>query len=508
MIQYKSINHQNTSLTDREEYFKQLDVQNVGPSILLQTCNRVELYYGDGEIPDEVARHLFRVVCGLESAIIGERAVQGQVKEAYLTARKNQKLPTGLHKLFECALQIGKRVRTETQISHGAVSHSLATIEIIEQEKVNLQNAHITIIGVNKLTEEIIKFLQNKKAQMVFLANRTEEKARKMAEPFGINIYRLEDKVNFLHDTDILISATSAPDTIIRADDLSSNHPLLAIDLAFPRDIDPAVTQLPGVRLYNLHDVEQKVKSNISIREDEVKKAEQMIEEEIEELHDIMKRRALYSKALRVTARGSKLSLIQVDEVFKRFPETAYRLLTKKSYGDKHKKISLLNGEAPDDMFTRELDEALLNDKADIAIHSAKDLPEHLHPDLEVIALYEAFDKTDSLVSKNNIPLKDLPAGSSVGTSSPLRRKELLEIRPDLEVVGIRGCIEERIQQVRTGKIDAVIVATCALKRLGMENEISEILPFSTHPMQGRLAITAKKGRENLKKLFSKGSIL
>ena len=161
MIQYKSINHHNTSLTEREEYFKQLNRSEVGPSVFLQTCNRVELYYGDGDIPDSVARHLFRVVCGLESAIVGERAVQGQVKDAYMTARDSgEKLSAGLHKLFECALQIGKRVRTETQISHGAVSHSLATIEIIEREHIDLKNAHIAIIGVNKLTEDIIKFLK------------------------------------------------------------------------------------------------------------------------------------------------------------------------------------------------------------------------------------------------------------------------------------------------------------------------------------------------------------
>ncbi|MBQ6406118.1 MAG: hypothetical protein IJJ62_04625, partial [Prevotella sp.] len=81
-------------------------------------------------------------------------------------------------------------------------------------------------------------------------------------------------------------------------------------------------------------------------------------------------------------------------------------------------------------------------------------------------------------------------------------------LRPDLEVVGIRGCIEDRVQQVRSGQIDAAIVATCALKRLGMEDEIAEILPFATHPMQGRLAVTARKGRNDLKAIFAKGSIL
>ncbi len=508
MIQYKSINHLNTSLADREEYFKQFSRDTNGPSILLQTCNRVELYYGEGDVPDEVARHLFRVVCGLESAIIGERAVQGQVKEAYAMARQTQKLSAELHKLFECALEVGKRVRTETQISHGAVSHSLAAIEIIQQEQIDLRHAHITIIGVNKLTEEIIKFLLNKKAQLLFLANRTEEKARRMAEPYGIKICRLEDKRAFLKDTDILISATSAPDIIIRPDDLPQDKPMLAIDLAFPRDIDPAVADLAGVTLYNLHDVECQVRNNISVREEEVKKAEVMIEEKIKELRELMERRQRFRQAIRVTARDSRLSQIQVQEVFSRYPHVPYRLLTRRSYGDKHLAISLLDGEAPDDMFTRELDRALLTGKADIAIHSAKDLPERLHPDLEVIALYEAFDKSDSLVSRDHLKLAALPAGSIVGTSSPLRKAELLHQRPDLTVVGIRGCIEERVQQVHRGQIDAAIVATCALKRLGMEDEIAEVLPFATHPMQGRLAITARKDRPELKALFAKDSMV
>ena len=275
MIQYKSINHQNTSLTDREDYYKQLDCDAVGPSVLLQTCNRVELYYGDGDVPDAVARHLFRVVCGLESAIVGERAIQGQVKEAYMIAKDSgQKLSAGLHKLFECALQIGKRVRTETQISQGAVSHSLAAIEVIEKENVNLKDAHIAIIGVNKLTEDIIKFLKNKGAELMFLANRTEEKAHKLADPYGIEVYRLDEKRDFLRTADILISATSSPHAIVFKEDLNASRPLLAIDLAFPRDIDPEVTEIEGVKLYNLQDIENVVQSNIAVRHEEMQKAE------------------------------------------------------------------------------------------------------------------------------------------------------------------------------------------------------------------------------------------
>ena len=199
------------------------------------------------------------------------------------------------------------------------------------------------------------------------------------------------------------------------------------------------------------------------------------------------------NKKIRVIARGSRLSRLQVEEVFKNFPELAYEIKYLESYGDKNQQISLLNGEAPADIFTRELDDAIRQGDADIAIHSAKDLPYPLPEDIEVIALFPAFDTTDSLVSRDHKKLAELPAGSIIGTSSPLRKKGLNELRPDLTIKGIRGGIEERVQQVKDGKYDAAIVATCALKRLGMEDEIAEVLPFPTHPLQGFLAITGKK---------------
>ena len=214
------------------------------------------------------------------------------------------------------------------------------------------------------------------------------------------------------------------------------------------------------------------------------------------------------NKKIRVIARGSRLSRLQVEEVFKNFPELAYEIKYLESYGDKNKQISLLNGEAPADIFTRELDDAIRQGDADIAIHSAKDLPYPLPEDIEVIALFPAFDTTDSLVSRDHRKLAELPAGSIIGTSSPLRKKGLNDLRPDLTIKGIRGCIEERVQQVKDGKYDAAIVATCALKRLGMEDEIAEVLPFPTHPLQGFLAVTAKKVSQDLKQAFASKSIL
>ena len=209
---------------------------------------------------------------------------------------------------------------------------------------------------------------------------------------------------------------------------------------------------------------------------------------------------------LKVISRKSPLALLQVKEVFDLYPELEYGLIEIESYGDKHKEISLL-GNPPVDIFTRELDEAILNVTADLAIHSAKDLPYPLSPGLEVIALLAATDQTDSLVSRNNLTLKELPAQAKVGTSSPARRKELLAIRHDVDVVSIRGAIAERILLVDSGAIDALIVATCALQRLGLSHRASEELPFETHPLQGNLAIVSRNDRKDLKLLFEERDI-
>jgi len=209
---------------------------------------------------------------------------------------------------------------------------------------------------------------------------------------------------------------------------------------------------------------------------------------------------------LKVISRQSPLALLQVKEIFDLFPELKYELITLESFGDKHHEISLL-GNPPDDIFTRELDLLILDGTAGIAIHSAKDLPYPIPQGLEVIALFEAADQTDSLVSRNNKTIKQLPAGAKVGTSSPARRKELLALRSGLEVVSIRGTIEERIAKVDAGEMDALIVASCALTRLGLTHRVAEVLPFETHPLQGNLAIVALSGRTDLKSLFEKKDI-
>ena len=211
-------------------------------------------------------------------------------------------------------------------------------------------------------------------------------------------------------------------------------------------------------------------------------------------------------RGLKVISRKSPLALLQVKEVFDFFPNLSYELIKLESFGDKHKEISLLEN-PPADIFTRELDTALLDGAADIAIHSAKDLPYPIPQGLEVIALFDAFNQTDSLVSRQNLTLKSLPTGARIGTSSPTRRRELLSIRPDVEVVSIRGTIEERIALIDSGEIDALIVASCALIRLGLPHRVAQILPFETHPLQGNLAVVGKTDRPDLKTLFAEKDV-
>lgn len=209
---------------------------------------------------------------------------------------------------------------------------------------------------------------------------------------------------------------------------------------------------------------------------------------------------------LRVISRESPLALKQTEEFLSDYPELCYKLTSVKSYGDKNKHISLLKDVSPD-FFTRELDRMLLNGSADIAIHSAKDLPYPLPNGISIVALTASKDSSDSLVSRGNTLLADLPRGSRVGTSSVARRRELLNLRPDLEVVGIRGTIGERIALVDSGETDAIVVATCALKRLGLQERIAQRLPFETHPLQGMLAVTARSADWELKGLFGSNDI-
>ena len=212
------------------------------------------------------------------------------------------------------------------------------------------------------------------------------------------------------------------------------------------------------------------------------------------------------STSLRAATRASQLALQQVREVQALLPGVEIEPVAMESTGDRHLELSLLE-EVADDFFTRELDLALLTGQVQIAVHSAKDLPAVLHPRLEVIALTAAADRADALVSHGNLTLSELPSGSRVATSSPLRRAQLQRLRPDLQAVSVRGDILSRLAQLDAGQFEALIVAACALQRLGLQERCCEVLPFATHDLQGQLAVVAVRGsvcgEQSLREMFA-----
>ncbi|MBA3052306.1 glutamyl-tRNA reductase [bacterium] len=268
------------SLEERERYYSGIKLPE-NNAVMLHTCNRIELYHGEGFAPEDVVRHLFRVVSSLESAIIGETAIQAQVRAAYENARNTSRLSAEMHRLFQHTLKVGKRIRTQTNISKGAMSHAYAVIEILKQDNIDISTSGITIIGVSNLNESVIKYFSGKGNQTIFIANRTYNKALEMGKKYGCETVKFGELPCAIGASDIVVSATSAPHLIIKKGDLIKAGNITLFDLAVPRDIDPEIALMRGVSLYNIEDIEKRIALNKNIRSCEIKKVEKIIETEI-----------------------------------------------------------------------------------------------------------------------------------------------------------------------------------------------------------------------------------
>ena len=209
-------------------------------------------------------------------------------------------------------------------------------------------------------------------------------------------------------------------------------------------------------------------------------------------------------KKIKAASRQSSLAKIQVDEVHSLLQKNNINIdferVTYATSGDRDKKTPLTANNA-DDFFTDALDEALLNRDVDIAIHSAKDLPKRMREGLCIFALTASADDTDTFVGR--VHFNELAIGARVGTSSLIRQEFVKKMKPEIELVDIRGSIEERIQLIENGTCDGIIVATIALKRLGLEKYIKDIMPWEAAPLQGQLAVIGRCGDNILKTLFS-----
>ena len=291
----------------------------VGEAVIVSTCNRVEFYVaaenseqgfaavrdfvttratapeGDAffrHVSPRAVRHLFRVVSGLESMVLGETEILGQVKKAYAAATETGATSKHLNKLFQRAFNVAKEVRTKTAITRGAVSVGSAAVELAEKIFGKLAHCTVMILGAGETSEMTAGALKARGVKSIFVANRNYERAAALAQAMGGRAVHFDEWAREFHEVDILIGSTSAPHHVLTREQLTPimrtrpDRPLFCIDLAVPRDIDPAVNHLDGVYLYDIDSLQRIANDSLAIRRQELATCEAMIERHVGEYVD------------------------------------------------------------------------------------------------------------------------------------------------------------------------------------------------------------------------------
>ncbi|EJX7570613.1 glutamyl-tRNA reductase [Vibrio cholerae] len=319
------INHNTASVELREKVafgpeklslaLNQLSTSShVKGGVILSTCNRTEIYCDVRSasknkviewlsqfhqvsldelkpslyVHEEQAaiRHLMRVACGLDSLVLGEPQILGQVKQAYAEARENHAVNPATEKLFQKAFSVAKRVRTETEIGGSAVSVAYAACTLAKHIFESLADATVLLVGAGETIELVAKHLAGHHCKRMIVANRTRERALSLAQQFGADVIALNDIPDYLAQADIVISSTASPLPIIGKGMVESalkarrHQPMLLVDIAVPRDIEPQVGKLNDAYLYSVDDLQSIVDSNIEQRKVEAIQAEAIVSEE------------------------------------------------------------------------------------------------------------------------------------------------------------------------------------------------------------------------------------
>jgi glutamyl-tRNA reductase len=262
----------------------------------------------------DAARHLFRVTAGLDSMIVGEAEVQGQVRRAHEAALDAGTAGPLVNRLFAAALQAGKRVRTETRLGAGHASLSSVAVALAEDVLGDLADRHVVVIGAGETSELTARALHRRGVRTMFVANRHADRARSLAERFGGRVVPLDELPAQLEEADIVVSSTASPEPILGVHELElvmrarEGRPLLLVDIAVPRDIDPACGDLPGVTGRDIDDLEAVVARTISVREREARHAEELVEQEIERFAEWLGQRDARPTIAALRAHGTDIT--------------------------------------------------------------------------------------------------------------------------------------------------------------------------------------------------------
>jgi glutamyl-tRNA reductase len=287
-------------------------VEGVSGAVVLSTCNRVEIYASglcpvralDGfreilssragiEAPlyhhdtPHAVRHLFRVASGLDSMVIGETEILGQVKKAYSAASEAGTATRTMHKLFQHAFRVAKSVRTETRITSGPTSVGSVAVELAEKIFGDLRNLRVLLLGAGEISERTARSLQSRGVRSMVVSNRTYERAASLAAEIGGMAIHFDHWDKAAADADILISSTNADGRLVTPGKLApvmkgrGDRPLFVIDLAVPRDADPAINDMEGVFLHDVDSLQQIAAESLVIRQREVERCESLIESHV-----------------------------------------------------------------------------------------------------------------------------------------------------------------------------------------------------------------------------------
>lgn len=233
---------------------------------------------------EEAVKHLFRVASGLDSMVIGETEILGQVKKAYQDAREGRTAGRVLNRLLQQAFNTAKRIRTETFVSRGVVSVSSVAVRLAKKVLGNLQDKKVLIVGTGKIGEQLVLYFKDNGIKSILVTNRTFEKAHTLAGNFGAEAVRFENFWDRLTDVDIVIASTGASHCIIRKQEVLElmpkrrQRPLLIIDLAVPRDVEAEVNKIDNVYLYDIDDLQKIVDKNIALRQSELDNCKKIID--------------------------------------------------------------------------------------------------------------------------------------------------------------------------------------------------------------------------------------
>ncbi|MCK8824441.1 glutamyl-tRNA reductase [Fuchsiella alkaliacetigena] len=294
-----------------------IETNDVQEGLVLSTCNRTEIYVVASQLKKakgfikkllsnfstlsieklnsvlytytnlDAVTHLYKVVSGLDSMILGEEQILGQIKESFTEAKQKESIDTILHHLFTESFKVGKRARTETSINDNAASVSYAAVELANKIFGDLKEETVLVLGAGEMSELTLKNLVDHGVKEVIVANRTFSKAVALADRFEGEAIPWQQVESCLHKADIVIGSTGAPHYVIRQEMVAGilsyrkNKPLFFIDIAVPRDIEPEIHNLDNAYAYNIDDLESVVEANLQEREKAIKDVNQIIKAEV-----------------------------------------------------------------------------------------------------------------------------------------------------------------------------------------------------------------------------------